>query len=118
MSNDYTGKMKARMRGDLVDAIKGRRAEEIALLRSLLAAIDNAEAPAVGSLPQPISGGSSEIERLVLTAAELQAVLLEEIRARERAAAELASLGHLERADALLGQAASAKRYVAPIASE
>ena len=113
MSQDHTGEMKARMRSDLMAAIKGRRAEEIALLRSLLAAIDNAEAPAVGS----ISGGSSEIERLALTNAELEAILLGEIRTRERAAAELASLGHVERADALLEQAAIAGRYVGSIAS-
>lgn len=104
------------MRADLVAAIKGRRAEEISLLRSLLAAIDNAEAPALGSRSRPVPGGPSEIERLILTAAELQAVLHAEIRARELAAAELASLGQEERAEALLGQAAIAERYVARLA--
>lgn len=112
MPKDGTREMKARMRADLVDAIKGRRAEEIAVLRSLLAAIDNAEAPPVGS--RPTTDGRSEIGRLVLTVAELQAVLIEEIRMRERAAAELFSLGHGQRAEALLGQAAIGKRYYLP----
>lgn len=100
------------MRADLAAAIKARRAEEIMVLRSLLAAIDNAEAPAIAS--RPMAGSPSEIERLVLSTGELETVLIEEIRARERAAAEFASLGHGERAEALLTQAAIGKRYVRP----
>lgn len=110
MLKDWTREMKVRMRADLVNAIKGGRTGEIAVLRSLLAAIDNAEAPPVGS--GPATGSRSEIERLVLTAAELEAILLDGIRTLERAAAELVSLGHEQRAEALLDQAAIGKRYL------
>jgi hypothetical protein len=116
VTDNHVGRMKARMRADLVKAMKARRAEETALLRTLLAAIDNAEAPAIDHRVRPISGASSEIERLVLTAAELEAVLLREARDCEQAAAELAGSGHGERADALRRQAGIAKRYIERIA--
>lgn len=117
MSENHVRKMKVRMRLDLTEAMKARRTEETAVLRSLLAAIDNAEAPQLTGL-QPVAGGSSEVDRLVLTAAETQAVLLREIRSHEQAAAELAGLGHGERADGLLRQAAIARQYVEQIASD
>jgi uncharacterized protein YqeY len=106
--------MKARMRGDLVDAIKGKRAEEVSLLRSLLAAIDNAEAPAHDPRPASIARGPSEVDRLVLSVSELRTVITAEIETRERAAAELAGLGQRTQAETLLGQAALATRYLAP----
>lgn len=102
--------MKARMRGDLVSALKAKRADEIAVLRSLLAAIDNAEAPPIDAAPA--GGTSGEIDRLLLTEAQLQQVLRRETDERERAAEELARLGQRERAEALLRQAEIAGRYL------
>src|SRR5690606_1435508 len=102
MTDNHAKAMKARMRGDLAAALKARRMEEIAVLRGVLAAIDNAEAPALAA----IAGQPAEIDRLALTAAEVRAVLQREIRERESAAAELAALGQGERAAALLRQAA------------
>lgn len=117
MVQDHAVKMKARMRLDLVAAIKARRLDETAVLRSLLAAIDNAEAPEIHSglvlEPSPISPRpSAEVERLLLAGAELREVLLQEIRDREQAAAEMAGMGCKERGDALLRQARIARRYI------
>jgi len=101
--------MKARMRADLTDAMKARRADEVTLLRSLLAEIDNAEAPAIDG---KAGSGASEVDRLALTAAAVQAVLMSQIEERERAAAEMTRLSHRDRAEVLLGQANMARRYL------
>jgi hypothetical protein len=109
--------MKARMRDDLLEALKAKRTDEVAVLRCLLAAIDNAEAPAIASVspaePTSRSGASAEIERLLLTQTELGEVVRREREDRERAAGELASLGQRNRADALLRQAVFVGRYLA-----
>lgn len=116
MQKDPAVEMKARMRLDLVEAMKGRRSTETATLRSLLAAIDNAEAPEIGTAASThvslAFGGSNEVDRLTLTPDEIRQVLLEEIRDREQAAGQLAELGQSERADLLLAQAAIARRYI------
>jgi len=104
--------MKARMRGDLLGALKAKRADEIAVLRSLLAAIDNAEAPPIDTAPA--FGTSAEVERLLLTEAQLREVLRREMEEREQAAEELARLGQGDHADALLRQAEIAARYFTP----
>ena len=104
--------LKAQMRGDLTGALKARQVDEISVLRALLAAIDNAEAPDIRSETARIHGASAEIERLLLTEAELEEVLLADLRERESAADELARVGQQERADALLRQAAIVRRYL------
>ena len=114
MAIDPTATMKARIRDDLVAAMKGKHAEEVALLRSLLAAIDDAEAPAARSALGSMIREPSEVDRLVLTDAELRAVIAGESAGRRRAASELAGLGQHERAEALLRQAALAERYLMP----
>ena len=110
MAEDPATQLKERIRVDLMDAIRAKRRDQAAVLRSLLAAIDNAEAPALDV--RPGTGGPTEIERLILTPDQLQAVLLEEILGREKAARELAGLGQQQRADVLLDQAAIARRYL------
>jgi uncharacterized protein YqeY len=107
MTENPAARLKARMRRDLAEAMKARHAEEVAVLRSVLAALDNAEAPDPGSF----TGQTGEVERLALAQADVQAVLRREIRGHEQAAAELAGLGQDERAGLLLRQAAIARRY-------
>lgn len=106
---DHAGAMKARMRSDMVEAIKAKRPEDTAILRILLAAIDNAEAPPLESAVPPRSG---EVARLALTGREVEAILLEEAAGCEQAAAKLALLGQRERADILRRQAVLARRYI------
>jgi len=45
MSQDAGGEMKVRLRADLRAAMKDRRAVEAKVIRALIAALDNAEAP-------------------------------------------------------------------------
>lgn len=99
--------LKASLRADLLVALKARRADEIAALRALLAAIDNAEAPPIGA-----ASGGAEIDRLVLSEREVADIMLRDILEREAAAEELAGVGQQERADTLLRQAEIVRCYL------
>jgi uncharacterized protein YqeY len=116
-SEDAGGTMKARLRADLRTAMKDRRADEAKILRALVAALDNAEAPPIPAGQKAADlhhfhSGTAEVERLLLGEADVHQVLLAEIHERECAAAELEQLGKFERAQALRGEAALAKRYL------
>lgn len=118
MPADAAQAMKARLRADLLVAMKARRGLEAKILRALVAAIDNAQAPPARSLPPTLlhhdfHAGSAEVERLCLSRADLRQVLLAEIDERERAAAELESLKQRDRAEALRVEALVARRYLA-----
>ncbi|GGC73945.1 GatB/YqeY domain-containing protein [Chelatococcus reniformis] len=107
--------MKARLRTDLRAAMKERRTGEASLIRALVAAIDNAEAPPLQASrtdQHRFRDGSAEIERLHLDPARVRAVLLTEIEERERAAAEMSRLERPDRADALRAEIVIAKRYL------
>src|SRR5690242_15507976 len=90
--------MKARLRRDLRTAMKRGDNGETALLRELVAALDNAEAvPLREERPSvdrhAFSDGSAEGERRVLTQGDVHALILREMNARVEAAAEFARLG-------------------------
>lgn len=108
--------MKLRLRADLRAALKERSADEAQLIRGLIAAIDNAEAPPlqfnerVGQ--HRFIDGTAEIERLCLAPAQVQAILIAEIQEREHAAVEMERLEKSDRADVLRAEALIAKRYV------
>lgn len=117
MSEDAASDMKARLRADLRTALKDRRATEAKVIRALVAAIDNAEAPpaheAQSALAHdPLRSRSTEVERLLLSATQVRDVLLVEIRERERAAAEMERLRMMDRVEALRAEALVAKRYL------
>lgn len=116
MSEDAGARMKARLRADLVPAMKGGRTREVALLRDLMAAIDNAEAVPVREerasiVRHEFGSGSAEVERRALGPDQVRDLLLREIEAREQAAAELTLVGQMERADDLRADVLAAKRY-------
>ena len=101
--------MKERMRADLRAAMAARRSDEARVIRGLIAALDNAEAPAAGlGLNED---GSAEIERLWLGEDDVARILAGEIEERERAAAEMEQLGRAERAALLRAEARVARRY-------
>nr|WP_145994441.1 hypothetical protein [Mesorhizobium loti] len=107
--------MKTRLRTDLVAAIKHGRKVEATILRELIAALDNAEAPPVRreqlSLVQhDFLSGSAETEKLLLSREQVREVLQAEIETREQAAAEYARLG--KGADSLLAEVTVARRYL------
>jgi uncharacterized protein len=109
--------MKARLRADLRRAMKERRATEAKVIRTLVAAIDNAEAPPVRAqrsewLQHRFQSGSAEVERLLLSRLDVRDVLLREIHERERAAEELEHLKMLDQANALRAEALLTRRYI------
>ncbi|HBW2767579.1 TPA: hypothetical protein MEW02_005624, partial [Klebsiella pneumoniae] len=102
---------------DLRVAMKGRRAFEAKVIRVLVAAIDNAEAPPVQAgqtalIQHRFHTGSAEVERLLLSESDVRQVLLIEIDERERAAMELERLNMTERAKALRAEVLFARRYL------
>ncbi|HEX2889422.1 hypothetical protein [Vineibacter terrae] len=109
--------MKARLRRDLRTAMKRGDKGETALLRELVAALDNAEAaplreerPSVNR--HAFSDRSAEGERRVLTQQDVHALIRGEMNARVEAAAELARLGAEARSTALDAEVRILRRYV------
>lgn len=116
---DAATSMRSRLRSDLLVAMRERRTGEVALIRELIAMIDNAEAPTVQTCPDlsdhvrhEFSSGSAEVERLVLSSAQVHALFLQEIERRERAATQFEGLGDMTRANAFRSEALMARRYV------
>lgn len=114
MSEDAATLMKQRLRADLRAAMKDKRSGEAKLIRALVAAIDNAEAPPAiaGTVAHDFRGGSAEVERLALGPSAVRDAILAEINERERAAAELERLGRTDRAEPLRAEARMAGRYL------
>lgn len=109
--------LKHRLRRDLKAALTRRSKAEAMTLRSLIAAIDNGEAPPLGTGPvgmelEALIPGSAEVQRLRLTAVDVNRILLQEIGDREDAAAEMERFGRTDRADVLLAEARLARRYL------
>lgn len=117
----YTAEgMKTQLRTDLRAAMKEGRTNEAKLLRTLIAAIDNAEAPPINTNHQTTEqlqfhNRSAEIERLTLTSAQVRKVLVAELEERERAAAELIQVNRPEHADTLRSEALIIKSYIQQI---
>ncbi|WP_144638334.1 hypothetical protein [Bordetella genomosp. 13] len=109
--------MKDRLRADLRAAMRDRRTFEAKVIRTLVAAVDNAEAPPVqagqpASIQHRFHTGSAEVERLLLSESDVRRVLMREIDERERAAVELERLNMPEHAKALWAETLLAKRYL------
>lgn len=110
--------MKDRLRVDLRIAMKNRHTTEAKVIRSLIAAIDNTEAPPVHEAQRALvqhrfRRGSAEVERLLLSGSQVRDLLLAEIHERERAVVELDRRGKTDRAEALRAELLVAKRYIA-----
>jgi uncharacterized protein YqeY len=115
--SDAGSVMKARLRADLRAALKARATGEAALLRALVAAIDNAEAPPPEAGRRSVDvhdfhSGSAEVARLELAGEQLRALFVAEIAEREIAAAQLASGGRGDRARMLLDEIDIVRRYL------
>ncbi|EIM30187.1 GatB/YqeY domain-containing protein [Microvirga lotononidis] len=109
--------MKALLRRDLRAAMKRGDKDETAVLRELVAALDNAEAAPLRkehpSLDRhSFSAGSAEVVRRVLTQEDVHAVLMGEIKVRVESAAELARLGAEARSIALNAEIRILRLYV------
>jgi uncharacterized protein YqeY len=102
-----------RAQADLLVARKARDEHAITALRTLLAAISNAEAPPApptSSLDPPITG-SAEVDRLVLTDHDHRRILDEQIALRAVAAAEYDAIGQADAAAAVRAERAVLEGY-------
>jgi uncharacterized protein len=107
-------RFRTTFRSSLTAAMKRRDARAVSALRSVISAIDNAEAvdaavaPDAGALANGgiIAGGlaglgAGEVARRVLTDAEIHAIVQAEIDSRRHAADQMDGVGQAERAAAL-----------------
>ena len=118
MLDDAASQMKDRLRTDLRSAMKGRNALQARVIRSLVAAIDNAEAPDLtlehlAPVQHQFENGSAEVERLRLDWPAVRDIVHAELQERERAAAEFDRLEMPDRATELRTEADVIKHYLA-----
>jgi uncharacterized protein YqeY len=102
-----------RVQADLLAARKARDARAVNALRTLLAAIANAEAPpapTTSSLAPPTIG-LVEHQRLILTDEDHRRILQEQVDTRREAIAEYDAIGQREAADALRAELEVLERY-------
>ncbi len=104
---DAAEAMRQRLQTDLRSAMKQRALSDVAILRVLIAAIDNA-----GAMPMPpkyvVTG---EVERLRLDAGDVQAILGREYEALRVAADEFVRLGRPIEANQASCKMLVARRY-------
>jgi uncharacterized protein len=118
MSLEDAGReMKARLRADLRTAMKDGHSLAVKVIRTLVAAIDNAEAPPIhtgqaASIQHQFHCGSAEIERLRMSTSDVHRVLAAEIYERERVAAEFERLDQRHHAEALRAEGRLIRRYL------
>jgi uncharacterized protein YqeY len=93
--------LRDRLKADLTSALKARQTSTAMTLRTLLAAIDNAEAVPLSAAPAPINGRSHDVPRKVLGALDIQAILAQEAAECRRALGDYRQLGQGEAADAM-----------------
>lgn len=110
--------LQARIRADLKLAMVGRRTIEVRALRSLLGAIDDAQAVPAGDrhdkyVVRAFGDAGVEVPRLDLSAAVLKTLLQREQAERAQLAGQMSALGQDDRALALKEEAAIFARYLA-----
>jgi hypothetical protein len=109
--------LKERLRADLKGAMQARAADEVRVLRVLIAALDNAEAVPSAErpdTPRAFGDPSGEVARLDLDDAAIEALLADEVAARLSAVADYRSRGQHEEALRLEREAALVERYRTP----
>lgn len=106
---DAAEAMRRRLQTDLRAAIKGRQALDVAVLRGLIAAIDNAGAVPIAAKSDP---PQHEVERRHLDPGEVQALLRREYEAHEAAASEFVRLGRGIEAEHANSAMAIVSRYL------
>jgi uncharacterized protein len=118
-----SGRVRTGLRRDLTTALKARDRVAIAALRSALAAIENAEAPAIdqsgskavqsehlaGSV---VGAGAAEVQRRQLTESELRAIVEAEVHERLVAAAGYERTGRDDLAQRLRSEVDVLSRYL------
>lgn len=119
--------MRATLRRDLTAALKARDPIAITALRSALAAIDNAEAPADQPGPTTVESehiagsvgqGAAEVERRQLTEPDLRAIVEAEVHERSVAASGYEQVGRSDLAQRLRSEADVLSRYLSQAGDE
>jgi len=108
--------LKERLRADLKAAMQAKAAGEVRLLRTLIAALDNAEAVAVeqkGYVSRKFGDPSGEVPRLQLDDGAINQLLRREIEARTEAASDYERHGEAAEAQRLRDEASLIARYQA-----
>jgi len=104
-------RLRERLRHALPAAMKARDRVAVNVLRSTLAAIENAEAVAPAETTgraieqAPLGVGAAEAERHILSPADITRIVRGEIASREEAAADYERAGHADRAARLRDEA-------------
>lgn len=113
--------LRATMRADLGVAMKARNSRAISALRTAIAAIDNAEsvdstaatAPASTHIAGATIGlGTAEVPRRSLSPAQVHAILRAQIDDRSAEADRYETLGQIEAAEGLRGEAQIVAAYL------
>lgn len=105
--------LKERLRADLKAAMRERKADEVAVIRTLIAAVDNAEAPPVEGFAERLRQREAigEIGRRKLAASDLNRVLEAEARSRLAAAEDYERHGRDDEAARLCREVELIGRY-------
>lgn len=115
---------RTRLRADLTAAMKARDADAVSVLRTLIAAIDNAEAIPVSAGAEAASAGgwaisgastgvgSTEAARRVLTDDEVARLIASHLADYEIASEQARTHGHSDRAERLQRQAETIRAFV------
>lgn len=108
--------LKQRMRAHLKAAMQARASDEVRLLRTLIAALDNAEAVDGEGVqdhfnPRTLGDPRGEVARREIDAAELETILAEEAATRLAAAEDYDRHGRHEDAERLRCEVALIDRY-------
>lgn len=107
--------LRQQMKADLTQAMKARQRATVATLRSVLAAIDNAEAIPVNepAFPvEPVLGQRHEAPRKLLSAEDIRQIVQKESDERQAASAKYATLGLQDEAERLQAAATLLATYL------
>lgn len=108
--------IRKQMKTDLLQAMKAGRKADVTTLRTLIAAIDNAEAVPLDetrAIPVNFKGRNEDVPRLQLTPEDIQQILRREAQERRDAVAEYERLGHPDQAEILKASISLIERYLA-----
>ncbi len=109
--------MRHRLRADLQAALRARDTLTVAVLRTTIAAIDNAQAvplaqPDARYRVRAFGEAGVEVERRQLSASDIEALLADEVAQRIATATDLAQRGQAAAAVRLRDEAAIVRRYL------
>jgi uncharacterized protein len=112
---------RVKLRAELKTAMKARDTVATSALRSLLSAIDNAEAPDVSTAPHAEHGviaggvaglGAGEVDRLQLSSADIALIVRREVASRSEAAEQYECLGQHDQAEIVRSEVAALERFL------